>query len=91
MTKIDMDQKIGKRGVLIMFGLLFLFLAVAICGGGGGNDSAKSGSGSGGGVYEYVPDLSDPAWDMYYECTQRQRDGGWNLVEAANRCEKLRP
>ena len=84
------NEKTDRTGIAILLVMLILFFAVAICTSGGGDDwGSKS---SGGGVYSTrVPDLSDEVWDMYFECTARQRAGGWNLVEAANRCEKLRP
>ena len=36
-------------------------------------------------------DLSDPKWDMYFECTARQQDGGYSIVEAGQRCDALGP
>ena len=57
--------------------ILALILATLAC---GGDPSGGSGS-----------DLADPKWDMYFECTARQRDGGYSVVEAGNRCEALRP
>ncbi len=36
-------------------------------------------------------DLSDPKFDMYFECTARQRDGGYGVVEAGARCQALWP
>ena len=70
-------MEMRKRIAII---ILAISLAAIACGDGGG------GGGGGGGT-----DLSDPKYDMYYECTARQRDGGYGYVEAAARCAKLKP
>ena len=61
----------------IAMAIVVIVLAIMACGG----DPSSGGS----------SDLSDPKWDMYFECTARQREGGYSVVEAGNRCEKLRP
>ena len=55
--------------------LLVIVMAIMAC---GGDPSGSS-------------DLSDPKWDMYFECTARQQDGGYSIVEAGQRCGALRP
>ena len=65
-----------KRLVMV---LLAIVMAIMAC---GGDPSGGSSSGS---------DLADPKWDMYFECTARQKAGGYGVVEAGRRCEALRP
>ena len=84
-----MDEKARDMWIKIGLVLLFVVFMGAICSspfrgiGGGGGSRGGGGSSS--------PDLADAVWDMYFECTARQRAGGYGLLEAANRCEKLMP
>ena len=80
---MDQNTKVSI-GIVLFTILIVTFFCANVFGGGGGG-------GSGSGSRKTVPDLSDPVWDMYFECTARQRAGGYGLLEAANRCEKLRP
>ncbi len=59
----------------IVMAMAVIILAIMAC---GGDPSGGS-------------DLSAPEWDMYFECTARQKEGGYSIVEAGQRCEKLRP
>lgn len=47
--------------------------------------------GGGGSTRDNGIPLEDPRWDMYFECTARQKAGGYGVVESGQRCEALRP
>ena len=79
-----MDEKARDMWIKIGLVLLFVVFMGAIC------SSPFRGIGGGGGGSR-GSDVADPVWDMYFECTARQRAGGYGLLEAANRCETLRP
>jgi len=70
----------SKRSIVILFLVLAVCIAaVKICGESGVDLSDSR--------YDNV----DSKWDLYYECTARQKEGGYGVVEAGRRCETLRP
>jgi len=76
-----METRQDKRVFIVIVIVLLVMLCLLI---GNARESGGDPSSSG-------SDLADPKWDMYFECTARQRDGGYGVVEAGARCEALRP
>lgn len=72
-----------SRNMAIGFLLIVVVLCVIVF---ASCSNMFDGGGGGGGS-----DLSDPKWDMYFECTARQKAGGYSVVEAGARCQTLRP
>jgi hypothetical protein len=83
--KSEEEKKEEQQRKMLWIYALVILVICAICI--GSFASMCSGGGGGGGG----TDLGDAKWDMYFECTARQKDAGYSVVEAGARCQTLRP
>ncbi len=83
MTEKETTTPEQARNIAIGFVLILVVLCVIVF---ASCSSMFDGGGGGGGT-----DLGDAKWDMYFECTARQKDAGYSVVEAGARCQTLRP
>ena len=86
MTEKTEDKMTPAQARNMAIGFLLIVVVLCVIVFASCSNMFDGGGGGGGGT-----DLGDAKWDMYFECTARQKDAGYSIVEAGARCQTLRP